>query len=285
MMGATEMLEPTAALVGTEMLEPTAVLSATESLEPTAVLVGTEMLEAHGSPGCAGQHRAATEDDGRAASGADAPTEFLTPAALRPARQAARRNGLRAAPAPAAATPPWRNRRLLVSLGVLVALVVLAVVVFTPRAAEPAPAATLPGRRWVPRHPSEAAPGKRDAMMPRARLTVALAAVVPRRDSTDRVREHARLQQSTAAQLQAGVQNVTAAAAAGDFEAAQASLEAVQADLLTAAAAEEVSAARAADIQSALNLVSGDLVTAIEASKPEPIVEPAPSPSPTPTSR
>ena len=122
-------------------------------------------------------------------------------------------------------------------------------------------------------------------MMPRARLTIALAAAVLVATAlTGCASTPPDLQQTTAALLQAGVQNVTAAAAAGDFEAAQASLETVQADLLTAAAADEVSAARAADIQSALNLVSADLVAAIEASKPEPTVAPAPAPSETPTS-
>ena len=118
-------------------------------------------------------------------------------------------------------------------------------------------------------------------MMPRARLTVALAAVVFVASALAGCGgTPPDLQQGTATQLQTGVQTVTAAAAAGDFEAAQASLEAVQADLLTAAAADQVSAARAADIQSALNLVSADLTSAIEASKPEPTVAPAPAPAP-----
>jgi ribosomal protein S20 len=122
-------------------------------------------------------------------------------------------------------------------------------------------------------------------MMPRARLTIALASVVLVAVAlTGCSSTPPDLQQSTATQLQAGVQNVTAAAAAGDFEAAQASLEAVQSDLLTAAAADGVSAARAADIQAALNLVSADLLAAIEASKPEPTLAPAPVPSPTQTS-
>lgn len=120
--------------------------------------------------------------------------------------------------------------------------------------------------------------------MPRARLNIALAAAVLVASAlTGCGSTPPELQQTTAVQLQAGVQKVTAAAAAGDFEAAQASLEAVQSDLLTAAAADEVSAARAADIQSALNLVSADLVSAIEATKPEPTVAPAPAPAPAPS--
>ncbi|GEM_PF-5810934 len=122
-------------------------------------------------------------------------------------------------------------------------------------------------------------------MMPRGRRTIALAAVALVASAlTGCSTTPPDLQQSTAAQLQTGVQNVTAAAAAGDFEAAQASLEAVQSDLLAAAAVEEVSAARAADIQAALNLVSADLVSAIEESKPEPTLAPAPAPAPSPTS-
>ena len=71
--------------------------------------------------------------------GADAPTEFLTPAGPY-ARPPGSDHATAAAPAPA-----WRRPRVLVSLGVLAALIVLAVVVFTPRAAEPAaPAATYP---------------------------------------------------------------------------------------------------------------------------------------------
>ncbi|TFC94625.1 MULTISPECIES: hypothetical protein [Cryobacterium] len=121
--------------------------------------------------------------------------------------------------------------------------------------------------------------------MPRARLSIALAAVVLVASAlTGCSGPPPDLQETTAAQLQSGVQTLTTAAAAGDFEAAQASLEAVQADLLTAAAADQVSAARAAKIQSALNLVSADLASAIEASKPEPTVAPAPIPSEEPTS-
>ena len=119
-------------------------------------------------------------------------------------------------------------------------------------------------------------------MMPRDRLTLALAAVTLVASTlTGCGSTPPDLQQSTATQLQAGVQDVTVAAAAGDFDAAQVSLEAVQADLLTAAAADEVSAARAADIQSALNLVFADLTAAIEASEPEPTVAPVPAPRPT----
>ena len=79
----------------------------------------------------------------------------------------------------------------------------------------------------------------------------------------------------TAERLQSGVLGVTTAAAAGDFAGAQSALTAVQADLLAAAAAGQVSAARSAEIQSAINLVTGDLAAAIEAS--------IPTPTPTPT--
>ena len=118
-------------------------------------------------------------------------------------------------------------------------------------------------------------------MTPRARLSIALAAVIVVASAlTGCSSPPPDLQQTTATQLQAGVQTLTAAAAAGDLEAAQASLDAVQADLLAAAAAEKVSAARAAEIQSALNLVSADLAAAVEASQPEPTVAPAPSDEP-----
>jgi len=119
--------DATAAIRATELLEPTAVLAADpEILEPTAVLAATKVMAAP-SPGT------------------DAPTEFLTPAGApdRSPGSAARRapGSARAA----TATPPWRNRRLLVALGVLAALIVLVIVLFTPRAADPAaPTVTYP---------------------------------------------------------------------------------------------------------------------------------------------
>jgi hypothetical protein len=84
------------------------------------------------------------------------------------------------------------------------------------------------------------------------------------------------LSESTATRLQTGVLAVSTHAAGGDYAAAQASLGAVQGDLLAAAAAGSVSSQRAAQIQSAINLVSADLSAAIEASKPTPSPEPAP---------
>lgn len=79
---------------------------------------------------------------------------------------------------------------------------------------------------------------------------------------------------STASELQTGVLAVTTQAAGGDYAAAQSALDAVQGDLLAAAAAGSVSSKRAAQIQSAINLVGADLSSAIEASKPTPTPAP-----------
>lgn len=113
-----------------------------------------------------------------------------------------------------------------------------------------------------------------------ARLTIALATVLLVAAAlTGCSTTPPELEQTTAAQLQAGVQEVTNDAAAADFEGARSALIAVQADLLTAAAAGQVTAARSAQIQSALNLVSADLDAAIIDSAPEPTMTPTPSPS------
>ncbi|MGO4689317.1 mucin-associated surface protein [Glaciibacter sp. 2TAF33] len=83
------------------------------------------------------------------------------------------------------------------------------------------------------------------------------------------------LDNATASRLQTGVFDVSTQAAGGDFAAAQSALGDVQGDLLAAAAAGTVSGARAARIQSAINLVGADLSAAIEASKPTPAPAPA----------
>lgn len=75
------------------------------------------------------------------------------------------------------------------------------------------------------------------------------------------------LQESTAAGFQLAVFDVTTAAKEGDYVTAQAALDALQADLLTAAAAEQVSGTRSAEIQSAINLVRTDLAAAIRAAE------------------
>ncbi|WP_370448931.1 serine/threonine-protein kinase [Cryobacterium sp. TMT2-15-1] len=127
--GATELLEPTAVLGANELLEPTAVLGATETLQPTAVLRSATL-----DPTAV---LAATRVIAAPKPVADAPTEFLTPAGA-PARSPGSARATTTAPA-------WRRPRVLAALGVLAALIVLAVVVFTPRGAEPAtPAATYP---------------------------------------------------------------------------------------------------------------------------------------------
>ncbi|TFD30877.1 serine/threonine protein kinase [Cryobacterium cryoconiti] len=151
---ATEILDPTAVLGATKILDPTAVLGATERLEPTEVLGATEILEPTAVLGAATEAPeptavlAATKVFTAPRPGADAATEFLTPAgtpaAARSAGSAPERSP-GSAPTTTDATPPWRRPRVLVALGVLVALIILAVVVFSPRAAEPAPpAATYP---------------------------------------------------------------------------------------------------------------------------------------------
>jgi hypothetical protein len=72
------------------------------------------------------------------------------------------------------------------------------------------------------------------------------------------------LQETAAANFQLSVLDVTTAAKAGDYATAQAALDELQADLLTATAAEQVSGTRAAQIQSAINAVGDDLATAIK---------------------
>ena len=153
--GATELLEPTEVLGATEILEPTAVLGATEILEPTAALGAAETLDPTAVLPAAGTLEptavlAATKVLTAPNPGADAPTEFLTRAgapAHSPGSAPERSPGSArtARTARDASTPPWRRPRVLVALGVLVALVILAIVVFSPRAAEPVtPAATYP---------------------------------------------------------------------------------------------------------------------------------------------
>lgn len=98
----------------------------------------------------------------------------------------------------------------------------------------------------------------------------------------------AELKASAAKQLQSGVLSVTTAAADGDFATAQSALANVQADVLAAAAAGEVTADRSTEIQAAIKLVAADLETAIAKGAPtkapeapEPTDEPAPSEEPT----
>ena len=97
------------------------------------------------------------------------------------------------------------------------------------------------------------------------------------------------LKPAAASQLQDGVLAVSTAAAAGDFAKAQTALAVVQADVLAATKAGDVTADRSAEIQAAIKLVSSDLAAAIAAStptptpEPEPTEEPEPSPEPTAT--
>lgn len=73
------------------------------------------------------------------------------------------------------------------------------------------------------------------------------------------------LEQPAAEQLQSGIVEVTSSAASGDFDAAQAQLSTVQNQLRTIAAAGQVTAERASEIQSAISLVAADLTEAIDA--------------------
>jgi len=92
------------------------------------------------------------------------------------------------------------------------------------------------------------------------------------------------VQPSTATQLQSGVLSVTQAAAAGDYPGASAALDAVQADLLTAAATGQVTGTRATEIQAAIDGVTADLAAlaaAAAANTPTatPVAPLAPGPS------
>jgi len=113
--------------------------------------------------------------------------------------------------------------------------------------------------------------GPRTLSRPRSRFAAALAGcVIVVAALSGCAPAEVPLQQATAAQLQKGVLDVTKTSAAGDFAGAQAALTAVEADLRTAAASDQVTADRAAEIQSAINLVAADLakeVAAAEAAK------------------
>ncbi|MBB5640234.1 hypothetical protein [Cryobacterium roopkundense] len=75
------------------------------------------------------------------------------------------------------------------------------------------------------------------------------------------------LEPTTAEQLQADVLGVTEAAAAGDLVQARSELSHAEANLRTAAASGQVAPERSAEIQAAINLVSADLSTAIDAAE------------------
>ncbi|WP_104163313.1 hypothetical protein [Cryobacterium sp. N22] len=94
----------------------------------------------------------------------------------------------------------------------------------------------------------------------------------------------AALDPGAAAELQDGVLAVSSAAAAGDFLTAQTELGTVQAALTAASAEDAVTAARAAEIQTAIDLVGADLAASIVASTPveEPVETPTPEPVSTP---
>lgn len=76
------------------------------------------------------------------------------------------------------------------------------------------------------------------------------------------------LNAGTAGELQNGVLAVSTAAAAGDFATAQTDLGTVQATLDAALAGDTVTAARATEIQAAIDLVGADLAASIAAGTP-----------------
>jgi hypothetical protein len=86
------------------------------------------------------------------------------------------------------------------------------------------------------------------------------------------------LSRQASTDLQAGVVAVAESAASGDQAAALARLDALQQALADAVAAGDVTAERAASIQSAIDLVRADLQPA-----PAPSVEPTPQPTADPT--
>lgn len=77
------------------------------------------------------------------------------------------------------------------------------------------------------------------------------------------------LEETTAASFQLAVLDVTNAAKAGDYATAQAALATLQAELVTATAAEQVSGKRSAQIQTAISRVSADLAAEIAAAEAE----------------
>ena len=88
---------------------------------------------------------------------------------------------------------------------------------------------------------------------------------------------------SAAEQLQSGVLAVTTAAADGDFTTAKSALATVQADVVAAAGAGDVTKERASEIQAAIKLVATDLDAAIAKGTPTPTKAPEPTPEPTPS--
>ena len=96
----------------------------------------------------------------------------------------------------------------------------------------------------------------------RLALTLALGLLLPLSGCTA---DPVDLQAATAENLQTEILAITEASAAGDFSNAQTLLTAMQANLRTAAASGQVSAERSASIQSAINLVQGDLTVEIDA--------------------
>ncbi|QYF74078.1 hypothetical protein [Cryobacterium sp. PAMC25264] len=89
------------------------------------------------------------------------------------------------------------------------------------------------------------------------------------------------LHADAASELQSGVLAVSTAAAAGDYTSAQTALDTLRESLAEASADDTVTAARAAEIQTAIGLVAADLASSIAASTPvetSPVETTAPEP-------
>lgn len=100
---------------------------------------------------------------------------------------------------------------------------------------------------------------------PRTRLTVVIAGILLTASAlTGCAGNSPEIEQPVAASFQSAVFDVTTAAQAGDFDTAVSELDSLQADLLAATAAEQVSGARSAEIQLAIDAVRADLAELIE---------------------
>jgi hypothetical protein len=88
---------------------------------------------------------------------------------------------------------------------------------------------------------------------------------------------------SAAEHLQSAVLRVTESSAAGDFATALQQLDEVEAELLDAAAGEQLSAARAARVQAAILMVRADLEAAVHEDEAPPMPRETSSPGPTPS--
>lgn len=91
------------------------------------------------------------------------------------------------------------------------------------------------------------------------------------------------LEAPAAESLQSAVLRVTESSAVGDFATALQQLDEVEAQLLDAAAGEQLSAARAARVQAAILMVRADLEAAVHEDEAPPMPPETSSPGPTPS--